>query len=360
MNIENELTKRLNEWLYSRRQMVDWMARHDGGDPALEAEQFTELRDRCYDCEWSLLSLGARMEAWEKALEGESDEDCEEALELRSMVAELEVFSKEQVAKRGGTTLAGWWFIPYAAWVGHPRPTAWSHPDDHARPMIERVVKMFQVAAQTYIPEQISGEVQAVGKAMPPSTFLFYPSLDADKLRDFMVPPGPEDEWPASERGRLEFTANPDSPLRAGCVGIYLAAVSYKTLALIRDMVRGMLEVVAEENDEPDLYIGPMLPKRLAIQEADIMRWGLWAKHMLDAPLQKEALSRHVSLVVKRKGDDVQSIHATVADLDGNKVLETQEFECRLESSQMLMRTISPFALHASSKVSWSVQNLEV
>lgn len=359
MNIENELTKRLNEWFSSRRQMMDWMARHDDGDSAVETEQFTDLRDRCYDCEWSLLSLGARMEVWDRVLEGESNEDREEAMELRSMVSELEIFSKDQAAKRMGTTLASWWFIPYAVWVGFPRRSPWSHPKDHAKPMLERVGRMFQEATKTYIPAQISEEMQAIGTVMPISTFHFYPGMDADKLRNFMLPPGPVDEWPESEKGKLDFTSSPDSPLRAGCVGIYLAAANYKTLALIRDMVRRMLEVVVEENDEPHLCIGPLLPRKVALQEADIMRWGLWAEQMLGSPLQKDALSRHVSLVVRREGDSVKSIHATMADLDGNRVVRTEEFECLLESDQMLMRALSPFALHVSPTVSWSVQNLQ-
>ena len=359
MNIELELSRRLNEWFSSRRKMMDWVARHDDSNPDVEVAQYSELRDRCYDCEWELLSLGARQEVWEKLLENESDIDRDEAMDLRTAMPDLDIVSGRQRAFKDGLTVSTWWFIPYAVWVGLPRNSAWGHPVDHAKPMLDRVTGLFRDAAQTVIPERISEEQQASGNTLK-ATFQFVPGINADKLREFMLPPGALEDWPVQDRNALEFIPDMTSPMRAGCVGVYLAANNYRSLALVRDMVRDMAMIVAQENHDPHLKLGPLMPRRMAVGEAELLRWELWTEQLMAAPLVAEAKHRHVSFTVERERGEPVRLLVHAADMDGQDVHASQRFECRVNSNEMLHHALNPFIESSRTDMDWSVRQLEM
>lgn len=354
MNIETELSRLLNEWLSSRRKVMDWVSRHEDFATDVEVAQYSELRNRCYDCEWDLLRLGARKEVWERLLESESDVDRDEALDLRAGVADLEIVSGHQQAVKDGMSVSAWWFIPYAVWVGLPRSSVWGHPSDHAKPMLDRVMGMFRDAAQTIIPERISEEQQGMGHTLK-ATFQFVPGMDADQLRDFMLPPGSLEDWPAQDRNRLEFTPDPTSPMRAGCVGVYLAADSYRTLALVRDIVRDMALTVAKQSHDPHLKLGPLMPRNIAVAEAELLRWELWADQAVSSSLSEPATSRHVSFTVERSNGAPARLLAHVADLNGSDVCESEAFACRVSTDEMLHHALNPFIESSRKDMTWSV-----
>lgn len=359
MNIELELSRRLSEWLSSRRKVMDWVARHEDSNPDAEVAQYVELRDHSYDCEWNLLSLGARKELWEKLLENESDMDREEAMDLREMVPDLELVSGKQRAVEDGLYVSSWLFIPYAAWVGLPRASVWAHPEDHARPMLDRVMGMFRDAAQTIIPQSISEEQQGSGKSFK-ATFQFVPGMDADRLRDFMLPPGSVEDWPEQDKDALDFRPDPTSPTRAGCVGVYLAAESYRTLALVRDIVRDMAMVIAKENQGPHLKVGPLLSRQSAISTAELMRWELWAERIAGLPLDEAANRRHITFTVERKNGKPCRLLAHVADLGGEDVWASEAFVCRVEDHDMIHHALHPFIECSRTDTTWSMQQIDL
>lgn len=357
MDIELELSRRLDTWFASRRKVREWVARHPAIDieDEQQAQQFYGLRNETYDCEWSLLDLGARQDAWEKALENESDHDRADAMELRQSQPELEPVAARHQAARLGLKFSGWWFIPYAVWVGLPRPSRYPRPPDHAQPMIARIGRAFRDHARATIPARLAAETEMIGRPTP-ITFQFLPCIDADRLRDFPLPPGAFEDWPEASRSALDFLPDPRSALRAGCVGIYLAAPDYRALAMARDLVREMVEEVAGEQADPDIRMGTLMPRAQALSEAEMMRWDLWAHKTLASPLSPGATQRHVALTVARRDGDPVRVSAVAADLEGTRTLgEPASFVCRLDQPQLLFDALTPFVESGRPDTGWSV-----
>lgn len=368
MDIEKELSKRLQAWFSVRRRVRELADRQEhevATDEALSRaqEQLVQLRDQSYDCEWSLLSLGARKAVWERVLDEEEDESNRfDAIDLRQSVPQMDLVPQAPTSAEDSLKVGGWWFVPYALWVGVAQRVPGLAPpvQDHAYPMLKEVRRVFLSHIQDAIPSLIAEENQARGRGFR-GVIKFVPWFEADRLRTLALPPGSHDTWPQEVQNAIVFESAPDNPLRAGCVGVYIAAENYRALASLRDMIREQIFHSLKEMSNSNLRFSNMVPKESAISEAELLRWELWAEEVVRADLAPEADSRHILFTTFVQRGQPVLLKAQYADLNDRKtVLSDGSFECRLDTPDMLKDALLPFLEAPRTDLAWTMRTEEL
>ena len=102
------------------------------------------------------------------------------------------------------------------------------------------------------------------------------------------------------------------------------------------------------------------MPRRMAVGEAELLRWELWTEQLMAAPLVAEAKHRHVSFTVERERGEPVRLLVHAADMDGQDVHASQRFECRVNSNEMLHHALNPFIESSRTDMDWSVRQLEM
>lgn len=373
MKKTNELSRLFLAWFAARRRVREWVenksmadADSDDNDSAsmVDPAEFVELRRRSYALEWELLNHPATREAWETALHMiRADEpDWQQADELRRLRNSIEMLPPTSVEGQRGMKVAGWWFIPMAAWVGkQPKEGPLSEVEgDHAMPQLNLIRSNLHQRLSKSIPEIVGHDAVLAGMKY---VFLMQitPFLNPEGLRSDAFLSGNFESLGKEQRAPFEMRPNPDNPLRSACLGIYLAAPDYQTLATIRDLLLSQLDHDLEEASGEQVRFGSLKERAAAVDEAELLSWDLWVEEVLDAPLAEGADLRQVVLTVTRKEGVPVRMEGRYLDLNtsNHQVLDTALMACRLDTDdRLLYDALEPFVANQRTDVFWSVHSL--
>lgn len=361
------LSQYLQEWLSLRAQWRHQTRRKETARVHLEeTEDWQALRRRTYDCEWGMLNLDLSVSQWEKVLDqdGEDGLDRHDALALRDSFEALNWMGPQDKGSSPNMRLVCCWFIPYAIDVGEPPDANAPWPlgglTDHGRPLLDDLAMSFRHALAV-LPHDVRQESQLLGRSVR-AKWEFCPLICAEGLRDFIVPPTEIPLWPEAAAHTLAFpTTSAEQPrIRAGCVGVTIAAPDYTSLAAARDLLMVRLMASTAQLNGPHQRFGLPYPKEQALAHAEMMQWDLNVEHVLEQPLALGSDRRHISLTVFRQAGVPVEVFAQWADCDGEDGeddLGGGTFRCRLDSDGMLEETLVGLQRNARDEVSWSVHH---
>ncbi len=371
MNKTQELSKMFLAWFAARRRVREWIENEamadvdaEGVNTTADPSQFVTLRRKAYAIEWELLNHPASRETWETALETiQADEpDWALANELRKTRDSIDMLPPNSSDGKRGLKVSGWWFIPVAAWVGkQPKdPSLRPASGDHALPQLNLLREQFHQRLAKSVPDLIETDARLTGENWAFSLQLT-PFLNPEALRAGAFLPGDFDAWSAEQRAPFEMPPAPDNPLRAACLGIYLAAPDYQTLATIRDLLRDQMDEDLKAVSGEQVIFGPMMERSAAVDDAELLCWDLWVDEVIDAPLHPKANTRHIVLTVTRDQGYPVRIEGKFLDTDTNtnQVWDSGVMACRLEKDEtLLFDSLGPFVSNQRPDVFWSVHSL--
>ena len=355
MNKNDRLPLLLNQWFATRQKMREWVLATPSNPGDTERAAYRALQDFGYEQEWQLLELGASRAAWEKALDSESNLDRQDALDIREGEVDLDWLPAAASQAASGAKVSGWWFLPYAVWTG-------AGPFEPAA-VLPQPLEAWWATITSRAHSAVAGrweealESANADRADPLRvTFQTVPLMDVDRLRGFAFPPGPYAQWPATSQ--WEVSLEPPSPkgLRAGCIGVQVTADSYLTLARTRDLLRE--EVFREMDAAADasrLRFGMLMPRGPALEEAELLRWFLWAEDVLSRPLDPAATARHVSFTTVRESGQPVYLEGIVEEMDGEMPFHQGSCLFRVQRAEDLSKALLPFLANDRPDLTWSM-----
>lgn len=159
------------------------------------------------------------------------------------------------------------------------------------------------------------------------------------------------------ERLALEDAVDPKGGwLRAGVMPVLVRGPSYESLAgLDFNADHSFDEATADLRSERWAFSDPC-PFMEAVVEADRARWNLWAQTLIEGPLTPTAVLRNTEFVVYLNGTVLESVTATVRDLDSHgKVLQTWTAQRKLDDIEDWHRVLNAWIYTASLAFRWTV-----
>ena len=366
MNKNHELSKRFLAWFAARRRVREWIETQAMVDAeqrqSANREEFVALRAKAYALEWELLNDSSTRSAWNQALSNVMADDPDWALanELRNTRENLGMLSPTSEEGKKGLTVSGWWFIPMATWVGLQSSTD-RRDRDHARPQLQFIREAFQKRLSARMPHMLEVEA-ALTEADVSFALQVTPFLSIEGLRSGPLPPGVFDQWDESQKALFDIPADPENPLRAACLGIYVAASDYPAFATLRDLLREELAQDLEDMSSDTVRFGMMMERVAAVEEAELLQWDLWADEVVDAPLHSGAEMRHIVLTVFRKEGLPQWLEGTFRDTDAqSNTILSGSMECRLGGGDSMFHdALEPFVANQRGDVFWTLHNRNV
>ena len=354
MNKADKLTQKLIAWFSSRRKVQDWIDTKIHTNPEnADGSEFLELRNRSYDLEWDLINMGMRQSLWEEALEKAEAEESEwfMSMELRESIASIEPLPPTSRDTRSGMTMSGWWFIPVAM-----------DTDNQPQSIFGDMLSAVQNKFRDSLHDLAEVELESTGLKLMFSLQLT-PFLRSEGLRESLLPPGNFDTWPMEDRNQMAMIPVVGAGLSSACIGVYLAAPDYRSLATIRDLISSMWNEDLRELSQPEFRFGDLGARVSALDEAELLRWEIWAAKALHTPLVEGASTRHVVILVERKEGVPVQVFGHCSDGNPGRDDELYSFDetCRIDGNQALLQDfIQAFVQNARPEVSWSVHSKEI